>query len=110
MFHSAQFDLFLKKYRNMSDLKTKPTEESVIAFLTSVENETRRKDAFRIHELMTSITGERATMWGSSIVGYGQYHYIYKTGREGDWLLTGFSPRKQNLSLYILVFRVTMIC
>ncbi|MEP4532252.1 MAG: DUF1801 domain-containing protein [Cyclobacteriaceae bacterium] len=86
----------------MSDPKTKPTEESVVAFLNRVENETRRKDAFHIHELMTSITGEKATMWGPSIVGYGSYHYIYKTGREGDWLLTGFSPRKQNLSLYIM--------
>ncbi|MEO9475557.1 MAG: DUF1801 domain-containing protein [Cyclobacteriaceae bacterium] len=86
----------------MSDLKTKPTEESVVAFLNSVENETRRKDAFRIHELMTAITGEKATMWGPGIVGYGTYHYIYKTGREGDWLLTGFSPRKQSLSLYIM--------
>ncbi|MEP0366058.1 MAG: DUF1801 domain-containing protein [Cyclobacteriaceae bacterium] len=86
----------------MSDPKTKPTEESVVAFLNRVENETRRKDAFHIHELMTSITREKATMWGPSIVGYGSYHYIYKTGREGDWLLTGFSPRKQSLSLYIM--------
>lgn len=86
----------------MSDLKTKPTEESVEAFLNSIENEKKRQDSLKILEIMKQSTGEDPTMWGSSIVGFGRYHYRYKTGREGEWFLTGFSPRKQALTLYIM--------
>lgn len=86
----------------MADLKTQKNDASVVAFLNSIENEKKRKDAFAIHELMMEVSGEEAAMWGDSIVGYGSYHYKYKTGREGDWMLTGFSPRKQNFSLYIM--------
>lgn len=86
----------------MAELKTKPNDESIEDFLSSLPDEKKRNDSFKIHELMQEITGDSGKMWGGSIVGYGSYHYKYKSGREGDWFLTGFSPRKQNLSLYIM--------
>jgi hypothetical protein len=86
----------------MAELKTQPTDESVIAFLNSVENEKKRQDSFKIMALMQEVTGEQPKMWGESIVGFGSYHYKYASGREGDWFLTGFSPRKQALTLYIM--------
>ncbi len=86
----------------MSDLKTKPTDESITAFLDSVEDEKKRKDSYAVLELMREVTGEEPKMWGDSIVGFGSYHYRYESGREGDWFLVGFAPRKRNLSLYIM--------
>lgn len=86
----------------MAELKTRKNRGSVQAFLDSVENEKRRKDARVVLELMQAVTGEEPTMWGSSIVGFGSYHYRYESGREGDWMLTGFSPRKQALTLYMM--------
>lgn len=86
----------------MSDLKTKPTDESVTAFLDSVEDEKKREDSYAVMELMREVTGEEPKMWGDSIVGFGSYHYRYASGREGDWFLAGFAPRKGNLSLYIM--------
>jgi hypothetical protein len=86
----------------MSNLKTKPTDKNVIDFLNKVENSTKRKDSFEILELMREITNEEPIMWGDSIIGFGSYHYKYKTGREGDTFLIGFSPRKQSISLYIM--------
>ena len=86
----------------MSDLKTKPTGASVAAFIKAVDDPERRRDCQQLKKLMSSITGHRARMWGDSIVGFGNYHYKYKSGREGDWPLTGFSPRKQNLTVYIM--------
>jgi len=86
----------------MAELKTKPRKASVTAFLNSVENETRRRDAYTINEMMTRISGEKPKMWGESIVGFGSYHYKYASGREGDWMMTAFSPRKANLVLYIM--------
>lgn len=86
----------------MSDLKTKPTDQNVEEYLKKVENPTKREDSFKILELMKDITNEEPTMWGDSIIGFGSYHYKYKTGREGDWFVTGFAPRKQNLTLYIM--------
>ena len=86
----------------MSDLKTKQNEGSVEDFLNSIEDERKRNDAFVLLEMMKTITGEAPKMWGPSIVGFGSYHYKYDSGREGDWFRTGFSPRKQNLSLYIM--------
>lgn len=86
----------------MSDLKTKKTRASVRKFLESVENQTRREDAFEVLELMERVTGEAPAMWGKSIVGFGSYHYKYASGQEGDFMLVGFSPRKQNLVLYIM--------
>lgn len=85
----------------MTELKTKPTEQSVEAFLRGVDNEQKRQDCFTVLELMRRITGEEPKMWGSSMVGFGSYHYKYNSGHEGDSFLTGFSPRKQSLTLYI---------
>lgn len=86
----------------MAELKTKLNEASVIDFLNAVEDEQKRNDCYAIKTMMEEITGEPAKMWGGSIVGFGSYHYKYATGREGDWMLTAFSPRKQNLTLYIM--------
>ena len=86
----------------MAEPKTKPTKVSVESFLNSVENESKRDDSFALLKLMKEITGEEPKMWGPSIVGFGNYHYKYATGREGDWMLTGFSPRKQAMTLYIM--------
>ena len=85
----------------MAELKTKENSQSVKAFLNKVENENKRNDSFRIAEIMEEITGAKPKMWGDSIVGFGKYHYKYASGREGDWFQVGFSPRKQNLVLYI---------
>ena len=84
-----------------SDRKTQKTGASVKAFLEGVANEGRRKDGFAISALMEEITGEKPVMWGKSIVGFGTYHYKYGSGQEGDWPLVGFSPRKDNLTVYI---------
>lgn len=85
----------------MAENKTKPTDASVLEFLQNVADERKRQDAFAVLELMREVTGEEPKMWGSSIVGFGSYHYKYASGREGDAPLTGFSPRKQNLTIYI---------
>jgi hypothetical protein len=86
----------------VTELKTKKTDASVQAFLDAVEHPTRRKDSFAILEMMGEITGTEPAMWGSSIVGFGTYHYTYASGREGEWPVVGFSPRKRNLTLYIM--------
>lgn len=85
----------------MSDNKTRPTTDDVSAFLDAVEDDAKRADAHRVSELMGSISGEPPVMWGSSIIGFGTYHYRYDSGREGDAPAVGFSPRKANLTLYI---------
>jgi upstream activation factor subunit UAF30 len=85
----------------MAELKTKENDANVSSFLASIEDEPRRKDAEAIAAMMTSVTRLPARMWGTSIVGYGSQHYKYPTGREGDWLRTGFSPRKGSLTVYI---------
>lgn len=82
--------------------KTKPTRVSVTAFINAVENETRRRDAKTVLAMMKKVTGEKPKMWGPSIIGFGEYHYKYESGREGDMLLVGFSPRKANMVLYVL--------
>ncbi len=86
----------------MSELKTQKNDAIVEDFLNSVEPEKKREDSFAIIEMMKQVTGEEAVMWGASIVGFGSYHYKYASGRENDWFLVGFSPRKQNLTLYIM--------
>lgn len=86
----------------MAELKTKKNDASVEGFLTGVGNERRREDSFVVLEMMKRITGEEPTMWGSSIVGFGSYHFRYASGREGDWPRIGFSPRKQSLTLYVM--------
>ena len=85
-----------------SNNKTTPSKASVEAFLGSVEHDTRRADGFALFELFNRVTGLKPKMWGPSIVGYGRYHYKYESGREGDFLITGFSPRKSALSIYIM--------
>ena len=86
----------------MAENKTKETDESVQAYLETVEDARKRADCYRLLELMQAITGAEPRMWGTSIVGFGTYHYKYASGREGDSMLTGFAPRKQNLTLYIM--------
>lgn len=86
----------------MAELKTKVTDESVEDFLGSVENETRRKDGFKLLEMYKRVTGQEPKMWGPSMVGFGVYHYkSERSSQEGDWPLAAFSPRKQNLTLYV---------
>ena len=86
----------------MSQLKTQKTDASVEEFLKSVTNEKKREDSYAILELMREVTGEEPSMWGASIIGFGAYKYKYASGREGEWPVVGFSPRKQNLALYIM--------
>lgn len=85
-----------------AELKTKVNAASVEDFLNSVEDEQKRADCFEIAKIMQQVTKEKPKMWGASIVGFGTYHYKGASGREGDWMLTGFSPRKQNLTLYLM--------
>lgn len=86
----------------MSDNKTVPTGASVQAFLDGVEHPTRQADGRALCEMMTEITGVQPVMWGTSLVGFGQYHYRYDSGREGDFFKVGFSPRKANLVIYVM--------
>ena len=86
----------------MAEVKTKRNTRSVDKFISGVADEKRRQDCITVMNIMRDITKEEPAMWGSSIVGFGSYHYRYKSGREGDWLLTGFSPRKQALTLYVM--------
>jgi hypothetical protein len=86
----------------MSSNKTVKTVTSVEEFIAGVENEQKRKDSRELIALMTKITGKEPRMWGTSLVGFGQYHYKYESGREGDMFLTGFSPRKSALTIYIV--------
>ncbi len=86
----------------MAELKTTKNDGDVEAFLNGVEDDERRTDAFTVLELMRDVTGSEPRMWGDSIVGFGEYTYRYASGRTGEWLATGFSPRKQALTLYIM--------
>ena len=86
----------------MAELKTKKNEASVQGFLRGVADPKRREDCFTVLELMKDVTGLEPKMWGTSIVGFGSCHYKYPTGREGEWFITGFSPRKGNLTLYVM--------
>src|SRR5882757_2208058 len=84
----------------MAKNKTTPNDQDVEQFLNSVDDERKRKDSFTILELMKQVTGREPRMWGSSIVGFGSYHYTYESGREGDMPLAGFSPRKAATVVY----------
>lgn len=87
----------------MAELKTKATSQDPKEFLNTIELEQKRKDSFTLLELFKRVTGESPVMWGTSIIGFGKYHYkSERSAQEGDWPLTGFSPRKQNLTLYIM--------
>jgi len=86
----------------MAELKTKPTAASVAGFLSAIEDEQIRKDSKAIAGIMAKVTKAKPKMWGPNIVGFGSYHYKYASGREGDWMLTAFAPRKKNITLYIM--------
>ena len=86
----------------MAELKTKQTAASVSKFINDIPDPVKRKDCKTVAAIMTEISGHKPKMWGPSIVGFGSYHYKYTSGQEGDWPLLAFSPRKQNLTLYIL--------
>ena len=86
----------------MAENKTKPTAKSVPEFLNQIADPKRREDCLAIAEIMERLSGSQPKMWGESIVGFGDYRYKYASGREGDWFLVGFAPRKQNLSIYIM--------
>jgi hypothetical protein len=86
----------------MAELKTKPTAHSPAVFLDSLADEDQRRDAFAVLELMRKLSGAEPKMWGTSIIGFGDFHYKYASGREGDWFRIGFSPRKKDLTLYLM--------
>src|SRR3989344_4616149 len=87
----------------MAEIKTKATTQNPKDFLNTIEPEGKRADGFTLLEMFQKVTGEKAVMWGTSIVGFGIYHYkSERSSQEGDWPLVGFSPRKQNLTLYIM--------
>ena len=86
----------------MAELKTRPNQASVAGFLAAIDDPQKRADARKVAAMMRRATGKRARMWGSSIVGYGSYHYKYASGREGEFMLTGYSPRKNALTVYIM--------
>jgi len=85
----------------MAENKTVPTNQSVAAFVATIADQTRRADAKALISLMSAATGEKPKMWGPAIIGFGRYHYVYESGREGDMPLVGFSPRKAATVLYI---------
>ena len=86
----------------MAENKTKPTKESVTAFLNKIQDQQLRDDCFQILEMMEKASNSDPVMWGSAIIGFGTFHYVYESGREGDTMVIGFSPRKQNISLYLM--------
>lgn len=87
----------------MAGLKTKPTEASPHEFVESIEAPARRRDCFRLMEMMAQISGEEPRMWGPSIVGFGSYQYRYASGRSGTWFRVGFASRKNALTIYLMV-------
>ncbi len=86
----------------MAELKTKKNDGDIESFISSVENDTRRKDAEALLSLMRDVTADSGSMWGDSLVGFGSYDYTYKSGHSGSWFAVGFSPRKQNTVIYIM--------
>jgi hypothetical protein len=86
----------------MAELKTRPSRRSVTKFLAGIRDPELRRDCTTLVRLMKKVTGARPVMWGSSVVGFGSYHYRYASGREGDWFETGFSPRKGSLTIYLM--------
>jgi hypothetical protein len=86
----------------VAENKTRPTKTSVTAFLNKIKNKQLRDDCFAILEMMQKAANEEPVMWGSAIIGFGKYHYVYESGREGDTVVIGFSPRKENISIYLM--------
>lgn len=94
--------LFAKTSTTMAKLKTTPTKASPTDFIAALDDEQKRLDSEWIMSTMQEVTGADPVMWGPSIIGYGDYHYVYNSGREGDWMEIGFSPRKANISIYLM--------
>ena len=88
--------------RSQANNKTQPHSGSVQDYIAGLEHPGRREDAQVLLQMMGEVTGEPARMWGSSIIGFGQYHYVYDSGREGDHMLVGFAPRKANMVVYVM--------
>jgi hypothetical protein len=86
----------------MAELKTQVTKASVEKFLEGIKDEKKRQDCYQLLKIMKKATKAEPKMWGTSIIGFGDYHYMYESGREGDWFIAGFSPRVQNLTLYMM--------
>jgi Domain of unknown function (DU1801) len=86
----------------MAELKTRATNASVSKFLNAIKDDGLRQDRWTLVDIMEKATKAKARMWGTGIVGFGSFHYTYASGREGDWMLTAFAPRKQNLTLYVM--------
>lgn len=86
----------------MAELKTRKNDDSVEAFIDAIEDEGRREDCRTLRTMLSEVTGDSGAMWGTSIVGFGDHHFEYESGREGDWFKIGFAPRKQALTLYIM--------
>jgi hypothetical protein len=91
-----------ERVTSMTENKTKPTKSSATAFLNKIKNQKLRDDCFAILEMMQEVSNSEPVMWGSAIIGFGTYHYKYESGREGDTVVIGFSPRKQNISIYLM--------
>ncbi len=88
----------------MSELKTKPTDRDVTEFLNEIPEEEKRRDCFALADLMQRVTGEKPEMWGEGMIGFGRYAYRYASGQTGEWSKTGFAPRKQNITIYIMAY------
>jgi len=88
----------------MGELKTRPTDRDVTEFLNTVQDEEKRKDCSTLADLMQRITGEKPVMWGEGMIGFGRYTYRYASGQTGEWLKTGFAPRKGNITIYIMAY------
>ena len=86
----------------MAELKTRKTSASVVAYLNAITDKQKRSDCKAVAKMMRDATGKRARMWGGSLVGYGSYDYKYASGRDGTWFICGFSPRAQNITIYIM--------
>lgn len=86
----------------MAELKTKKNRAGVKKFINSLSSESQKKDCLCLLEIFSEVTSEKASMWGTSIIGFGEYHYVYPTGNSGTWPATGFAPRKSNISIYIM--------
>jgi len=93
---------FFEKRENMAELKTKKNDKDVADFINTIKDKEKKADALVLLHIMKEVTGEEPVMWGDNIVGFGTYHYKYDSGREGDWFMMGFSPRKQNLAIYLI--------
>jgi hypothetical protein len=81
--------------------KTKPTDKNVHDFIQAIPDENKREDCLNLLKMMESVSGEKGVLWGESMIGFGTRHYVYESGREGDWFQVGFAPRKQNITLYL---------